>query len=138
MVRALYLIAAVGVAATLQVQSTSAQFIIDGQLPAWGVPFEEVHAGVTKEFRDPRSAQYKGMSLVPVDGGNLLCGWVNWKDANGGYGPFVAFSYKATRGGVREVHLGTLDQAGTVPSEVSASGCDEATLLAVPGVTNAI
>ena len=109
---------------------TLGQSIVDRHWPLWGIRFEAMHLVVTADIFDHRSAQYRGMFLVPVEDGNVLCGWLNWRGDSGGYGPYVAFSFTALRGGVREAVVGSLESAGTVPQEVASTGCDPDKLLA--------
>lgn len=116
------------------VPAAQAQFIIDGRLPSWGVPFEEVHVEMTQKLLDPRSAQYKGLQLVPLEGGNLLCGWMNWKGTDGGYGPFVAFYYRALKGNQRDGYVSGTNLVGEVTKEVTDAGCDPTLMLQTPGI----
>lgn len=105
------------------VSNAGAQYVIDGIIPAWGVKFEEAHRALSRNLLDPRSAQYKGMALVPNERGGVLCGWMNWRGENGAYGHFVAFYYRAEAGGVREAHVSSLGVDDEMPEDMQNVGC---------------
>lgn len=110
-------------AAMLSVHGAQAQFVIDGLLPQWGVSFDEVHRELSRDLLDPRSAQYKGMLLVPNENGSVLCGWMNWREESGAYGQFAAFFYRAERGGVREAYISSVGLNDEADAKLQAAGC---------------
>lgn len=112
------------------VPPSHAQYIIDGYVPPWGVEFSEIHRTLTRDLLDPRSAQYQGMLLLPVEGGKVLCGWMNWRGADGGYLPFVAFYYKGLAGGVRESHVSQVGVEDEMSAELTDAGCRTSTMRA--------
>lgn len=67
--------------------------ILDDSFPKKApITFDEMHKAVSKDFIDPSSAQYKGISLHDQPGRGLaLCGWVNSKNSFGGYTRFYPF-----------------------------------------------
>lgn len=52
---------------------------------------EKAKQAVTDRLRDPGSAQFKKVRIVPYHQGKVVCGEVNSKNAYGGYVGFTAF-----------------------------------------------
>lgn len=76
-----------------------AQTVIDDSFPE-GAPikFVEMHKGVSKDFIDPSSAQYKSVSFHDTDErGIIFCGWVNSRNSFGGYTKFYPFWYSVDK-----------------------------------------
>ncbi|KAB2792602.1 hypothetical protein F9K96_05545 [Brucella anthropi] len=67
--------------------------VLDGSFPKEApISFEQMHKAVSKEFTDPSSSQYKGITIHEQPGrGPSFCGWVNSKNAFGGYTKFYPF-----------------------------------------------
>ncbi|WP_154142558.1 MULTISPECIES: hypothetical protein [unclassified Brucella] len=60
------------------------------------ISFEQMHKAVSKDFIDPSSAQYKGLTIHDQPGRGLsICGWVNSKNSFGGYTRFYPFGVLA-------------------------------------------
>jgi hypothetical protein len=110
---------------------TAAQEIRDGYWPRWGIQLEEMHQAVMADVFDHRSAQYRGLVLVPLDGGNILCGWASWRGDDGAFVPFVPFYYKALKGGVREAFLSDPEKDFSVPIALENAGCDPLQMLSL-------
>lgn len=71
-----------------------AQVILDGDYPSGGpIDFLTLHAAVSADAADPRSAQYKAIAFPPTPKQATVCGLVNFRNASGGYDPFEAFIY---------------------------------------------
>ena len=70
----------------------ASQTILDGDYPD-GAPFDflEMHGAVSSSYDDPRSAQYKFLSVVQTAAGAVICGLAYFKNASGGYDAFEPF-----------------------------------------------
>lgn len=122
--RRLIATAAIACATALPV---AAQTDLDGTFPAdAGVTFDAMHQAVSSDFNDPMSAQYKGMGVQdPLMNGNpVICGWVNAKNAMGGYTPFVPFSFKVSNARVATYEGWDSEATGKlVLIALASSGC---------------
>ncbi|HCH72603.1 MAG TPA: hypothetical protein DFK19_12605 [Ochrobactrum sp.] len=78
-----------------QAGAANAATVLDNTFPKDApISFEEMHQIVSKDFTDPNSTQYKGLSIHDQPGrGAAICGWVNAKNAFGGYTPFYPFGF---------------------------------------------
>lgn len=84
------------------VAAASGQTILDGEYPSNApVDFEEMHHAVSSSYDDPRSAQYKELSVVDDATGAVVCGFANFKNANGGYAPYEPFVVELRDGKAR-------------------------------------
>lgn len=75
------------------------QTILDDSYPSDApITLDAMHQMVSKDFIDPRSAQYKGFYVhTRYDGRDFICGWVNAKNSLGGYTPFAPFYVDVAR-----------------------------------------
>lgn len=98
--------AAMGVAAlTLHLGVSRAQTVIDGSAENIDPAFVKAAlAEVTKELRDPLSAQVRGVKLIhpSEERPNVICGYINAKNGFGAYVGFRPFYYdvKMRKGGI--------------------------------------
>lgn len=87
-------------AVTVSVSSAAiAQTILDGEYPdSAPFDFQAMHATVSSDYADPRSAQYKSLSVQDGPNGPVLCGLANFRNASGGYDPFEPFVVELRNG----------------------------------------
>jgi hypothetical protein len=79
-----------------------AQTILDGSYPeAAPFDFQSMHNAVSSTYDDPRSAQYKSLSVQDTGKNAVVCGLANFRNANGGYDPFEPFVVELRDGKVR-------------------------------------
>ena len=66
---------------------------LDDSYPADAlISFNAMHQLVSADLLDPSSAQYKGMfRQASPNGTEFICGWVNFKNPQGGYDEFRPF-----------------------------------------------
>lgn len=57
-------------------------------------PFSDAKAAILRKLKDPGSAQWRDLFTVSGQGGPLVCGSVNSKNAMGGYVGFRGFVYE--------------------------------------------
>lgn len=101
------------------------QTVLDGSFPIDGIAsLEQMHASVTAEFTDPRSAQYKGMIVRNKAYKPAICGLVNARNSLGGYTPFYPFAY-SIEDARAYVATGYKDEivGGLVVSTLEMMGC---------------
>lgn len=126
-------IMATAAALALLASSAHGATVLDGSFDeaAFGAAFEDVHRAVAADFSDPRSAQYKGLVFKELTiFGSTVCGWVNARGPNGGYGPFEPFAYHLQDGSVFIAN--SHDDREDMRSELYVHGCAEALGVAVP------
>ena len=76
---------------------------------AWALDLEGAKRQIADRLRDPESVRFRGLYTVPFDGElKYLCGYVNARNAFGGYTGFLPFAALVhDRGGVVSTDFGT-------------------------------
>jgi hypothetical protein len=73
---------------TLEMSQSVAKFLQTGTSEQ---AVEDMKKSVARSLKDPTSAQFRNVRLVPYINGKVLCGEVNGKNSYGGYSGFTAF-----------------------------------------------
>ena len=73
---------------TLQMSQNGAKFLQSGTSDQ---AIESAKKSVASSLKDPTSAQFRNVRLVPYVNGKVVCGEVNGKNSYGGYSGFTAF-----------------------------------------------
>lgn len=80
---------------------------------------EQAQKVIADSLRDPSSAQFRNVRMVPYKDGRVICGEVNGKNAYGGYVGFKPFvsgvtSFQIARSGGRYAELDSAANTGLI------------------------